>query len=65
MRLVLLTVCPGIVDVDVILNCPFSGLGEIDFHMRPIAPLISLNHSETNQIVRTFGVELGEIPAFR
>jgi hypothetical protein len=65
MRLVLLTVFPGIIDVDVILNCTFPVLREIDFQMRPIAPLITLKHSETNQIVGTFGVELGEVPAFR
>jgi hypothetical protein len=65
MRLVLLTVFPGIIDVDVILNCTLPVLREIDFQMRPIAPLITLKHSETNQIVGTFGVELGEVPAFR
>jgi len=65
MRLALLTVFPGIIDVDVILNCTFPVLREIDFQMRPIAPLITLKHSETNQIVGTFGVELGEVPAFR
>lgn len=63
--LVFLTLLPGIVDVDVVLNYSFPGLREIDFQMRTITPLVTLNHSETSQIVGTVGLELGEIPAFR
>jgi hypothetical protein len=65
LRLGRLTIFPGIVDVDVILNCAFSGLREADLQMGTIAPFITLNHSETNnQIVRAVGLEFGEISAF-
>jgi hypothetical protein len=66
LRLGRLTIFPGIVDVDVILNCAFSGLREVDLQMGTIAPFITLNHSETNnQIVRAVRLEFGEIYAFR
>jgi hypothetical protein len=62
--LIFLTPFARIVDVDVILNCSFSGLREIDFQMRSIASLVTLNHCETNQIFGSLGPELDEIPAF-
>jgi hypothetical protein len=66
LRLGRLTIFPGIVDVDVILDCAFPSLREIDLQMGTVAPFISLNHSETNnQIVRAVGFEFGEISAFR
>src|SRR6266496_1275298 len=66
LRLGRLTIFAGIVDVDVILNCAFSGLREVDLQVGAIAPFITLNHSETNnQIVRGVGLEFGEISALR
>jgi hypothetical protein len=66
LRLGCLTISAGIVDVNVILNCAFSGLREVDLQMGTIAPFITLNHSKTNnQIVRAVGLEFGEISAFR
>ena len=65
LRLGRLTIFPGIVDVDVILNCAFPGLREIDLQMSTVAPFITLNHSESdNKIVRAVGLEFGEISAF-
>jgi hypothetical protein len=66
LRLGRLTIFPRVVDVDVIPNCAFSSLREIDLQMSTIAPFITLNHSETNkQIVGAVGLEFGEISAFR
>jgi hypothetical protein len=66
LRLGRLTIFPGIVNVDVILNCAFPGLREVDLQMGTIAPFITLNHGETNnQIVRGVGLEFGEISTFR